>query len=184
MAQRPGQVVLLNGVGSVGKSAIAKAMQAVTTDPYLHVPMDSFLDMLPAESFGRPEGLTFEESLVDDSPVIHIRTGTFAELTFHGMRQAVAAMSSVGLNLIVDDVVIAREVAEYRALIDRLHVVKVTAPLAVLEQRERLRGDRIVGLARGQHPVLHADIVYDLTVRTESASPEECAHLIAATFGL
>jgi chloramphenicol 3-O phosphotransferase len=41
------RIVLLNGVGSVGKSSIAKALQAITSEPFLHVQMDAFLDMLP-----------------------------------------------------------------------------------------------------------------------------------------
>lgn len=41
------RIVLLNGVGSVGKTAIAKAMQAITAEPFLHVEMDAFLNMMP-----------------------------------------------------------------------------------------------------------------------------------------
>lgn len=57
------RILLLNGAGSAGKTSIAKALQAITREPYLHVAMDAFLDMLPevyqdhAESF-RYEMLT------------------------------------------------------------------------------------------------------------------------------
>ena len=46
MEPRP-QVIILNGIGSVGKSSMAKALQAITSKPFLHVAMDAFLDMLP-----------------------------------------------------------------------------------------------------------------------------------------
>jgi chloramphenicol 3-O phosphotransferase len=53
------RIILLNGVGSAGKSSIARALQAITSKPYLHVAMDSFLDMLPASYWDHPDGFTF-----------------------------------------------------------------------------------------------------------------------------
>ncbi len=52
------RVVILNGVGSVGKSTIAKALQEIAHDSFLHVPMDSFLEMLPAK-YAQPTGQRF-----------------------------------------------------------------------------------------------------------------------------
>jgi chloramphenicol 3-O-phosphotransferase len=46
-SQQAGRIVVLNGIGSVGKSFVAKALQALVTEPFLHVQMDAFLDMLP-----------------------------------------------------------------------------------------------------------------------------------------
>lgn len=57
-------------------------------------------------------------------------------------------------------------------------LVGVLAPLPVLEERERLRGNRIAGEARAQVDAVHAGIEYDLTVDTASQSPEECARVI------
>ncbi|HEX2941157.1 MAG TPA: hypothetical protein VHO91_08925, partial [Rhodopila sp.] len=50
-------VIILNGVGSVGKSTTARALQAITARPFLHVAMDTFIDMLPAHLIGHPDGL-------------------------------------------------------------------------------------------------------------------------------
>jgi len=41
------RIILLNGAGSAGKSSIAKALQTLTEAPFLHVQMDTFLDMMP-----------------------------------------------------------------------------------------------------------------------------------------
>jgi chloramphenicol 3-O phosphotransferase len=57
-------------------------------------------------------------------------------------------------------------------------LVGIVAPLTVLEERERARGNRIAGEARAQVDVIHSGIVYDLTVDTSRHSPEECAHAI------
>ena len=41
------RVIVLNGVGSLGKSSTAKAIRAIAAKPFLHVSMDAFIDMLP-----------------------------------------------------------------------------------------------------------------------------------------
>jgi chloramphenicol 3-O phosphotransferase len=48
LGPRP-QVIIPNGIGSAGKSTTAKALQAITSKPFLYVAMDAFLDMLPAK---------------------------------------------------------------------------------------------------------------------------------------
>lgn len=172
-----GHVVLLNGVGSVGKSSIAQALQAVTREPFLHVAMDRFLEMLPAQVLDSSDGLTFQPGEADGLPLVAISTGPYAAHVLHGMRRAVRALVEDGLNLIVDDVADSDDVREYRELLvgHRLSVVGVMASLPVLEARERARGDRVVGLARAQFATLHRGITYDVTVDTEAQTPEQCA---------
>ena len=186
MPKRNAQVILLNGVGSAGKSSIARALQDITREPFLHVEMDAFLDMLPARSFDTPEGLTYRASSVDGHAVVDIETGELAALTLQGMRRAVSAMADVGLDLIVDDVAGADDIGEYRTLLrgHRLRVVGVMASLPTLESRERQRGDRAVGLARAQFPVVHRGIEYDLVIDTDARSAEQCAVQIAHDLGL
>ena len=86
--------------------------------------------------------------------------------------------------MVVDDVFIdpqwlhawRSELAETESLL-----VGVVAPMHVLEERERARGNRIAGEARAQVDV-HRGIEYDLTVDTSRQSPEECARSILALF--
>jgi len=105
---------------------------------------------MPHASFEHPDGVTFETIEEDGHPSVVIHTGPVAERVFRGMRHAVAAMAAEGNNLIVDDVLLEGEKQEYPALLApfELHLVGVFAPLAVLEARERARGDRMIGLAR------------------------------------
>jgi chloramphenicol 3-O phosphotransferase len=180
------RIVLLNGVGSAGKSAIAKALQSIVSDWFLHVEMDRFLDMLPDRYFGDPAGMVFETLEEDDKPSIAIHTGPVVERALAGMRHAIAALAAAGNNLIVDDVYMAAEAAEYARLLTpfRVHRVGVFAPLAVLEARERARGDRAIGLARWQFERIHRNMTYDLEVDTAGATPLECAERIKTTFEL
>lgn len=180
------RIVLLNGVGSVGKTAIAKALQAIAAEPFLHVEMDAFLNMLPERYWDHPDGLTFETVQQEGKPSVVIRSGPVAERTFRGMRHAITAMAQEGNSLIVDDVMLEDEMTEYKALLAgfTLHLVGVFAPLDVLEARERARGDRLIGLARWQYDRVHRGKTYDLELHTDSATPMECAERIKQAFRL
>ena len=179
-------IILLNGVGSVGKSSIAKALQTITAEPFLHVEMDAFLNMMPERFWDHPDGLTFETVQQDGKPAVVIKSGPVAERTFRGMRHAIAAMARQSNNLIVDDVMLEDEMTEYAALLSdfALHVVGVFAPLEVLEARERQRSDRLIGLAHWQYDRAHRGKRYDLKLDTSTATPMDCAELIKKEFGL
>ncbi|MEI9887527.1 MAG: AAA family ATPase [Rhizomicrobium sp.] len=181
------RIVLLNGVGSAGKSSIARQIQAQARDVFLHVPMDAWLDMMPQRTLGTPAGLTFETVEQDGAPSVIVTSGPELERTLRGMRHAVAAMAAQGCNMVVDDVIFdAAVMDEYRAFLAAhdLRTVGVFAPLDVLEARERARGDRAIGLARGQFGMVHRGVVYDLAIDTGRASPEACAATIVQRFGL
>jgi chloramphenicol 3-O phosphotransferase len=181
------RIVLLNGVGSAGKSAIAKALQGLTRTPFLHVQMDAFIEMMPEASLDHPDGLTFETVQNDGKPSVIIRSGPLAERVFRGMRHAIAALAAQGNDLIVDDVLLGESARrEYGELLAPFAVfrVGVFAPLDLLEERERQRGDRMIGLARWQYDRVHAGMTYDLEVDTSRATPLECADLIRQKFGL
>ena len=180
------RILILNGAGSAGKSSIARAFQEISTEPFLHVAMDSFVDMLPASYLDHPDGLVFEPVSGDAAPAIAIRIGKVAERAFHGMRRAVAALASEGNNLIVDDVMLGREMEDYKSLLARFDVsfIGIFAPLAVLEERERRRGDRMIGLARWQYDRVHSGMSYDLEIDTSTDAPANCACQIKNAFGL
>jgi chloramphenicol 3-O phosphotransferase len=180
------RIVLLNGVGSVGKSSIARALQAIAREPFLHVKMDAFMEMLPEAYHAHPDGFTYETVQEDGKPSVVIRTGPVGERCLRGMRHAVAAMAAQGNDLIVDDVLLDGAAAAYAELLApfRLFRVGVFAPLDVLKARERQRGDRLIGLARWQYDRVHKDAVYDLEIDSSTATPAECARLIKDKFGL
>lgn len=69
------KIVLLNGVGSAGKSSIARALQTITATPFLHIQMDAFIDMLPEALQDHADGFSFETVLEDGKPSVVIRSG-------------------------------------------------------------------------------------------------------------
>ena len=181
------QVIVLNGVGSVGKSSTARALQEIAVRPFLHVAMDTFMEMLPPNMMGHPDGLLFERGLEKGHPSIAIRTGPVLDRAMGGMRHAIAAMADQGNHLVVDEVMLGQgEALAYRALLAAhdLRIVGLFAPLDVLERRERERGDREVGLARWQFERVHRDVVYDLEIDATAATPMANAQKICEAFGL
>ncbi len=179
-------VILLNGIGSVGKTSAARAFQGLAKLPFLHVQMDSFLEMLPPHLRDHPDAFSFVTVQEDGRPVVEIREGPRGRQLLSGMRHAIAAMADAGNNLIVDDVLLGDAHRQYRNLLKnhRFRIVGLHAPLEIVEQRERARGDRAIGLARWQWPRVHQGVTYDLEIDTVRNDPEACAGLIASSFDL
>ena len=180
------RIIILNGVGSAGKSSIAKALQGLTGDRFLHVQMDGFLDMMPEVGWGRPDWFAVETLEEDGLPSVDIRSGPLGERLMRGMRRAIAALAAAGNDVIVDEVMEAPVKRDYEALLAGFEArfVGIFAPLDVLEARERARGDRMIGLARRQFSRIHKDIAYDLALDTTEATAQECAQRIKESFGL
>ncbi len=181
------QIVILNGVGSVGKSSTARALQQICAQPFLHVAMDAFLAMLPEAMFGHADGMIFETLEDGGKPSVAIRTGPVMDVAMRGMRRAIAAMAGQGNSLIVDDVILdPADEADYRAVLSEFEVrfVGLLAPLEVLEARERARGDRAIGLARWQFDRVHAGRAYDLEIDTAATTPARNAEIIRDAFRL
>lgn len=180
------RIILLNGVGSAGKSSIAKALQTITREPFLYIAMDAFLDVLPEALWGHADGIVFETVQEGGKPSVIIRSGPVAERLLRGMRHAIATMARQGNNVIVDDVLLDGDNAAYEATLAGLDVVRVGvfAPLDVLEAREAARGDRMIGLAQWQYDRVHKGMTYDLEVDTSRSTVIACAEMIRRKFGL
>jgi chloramphenicol 3-O phosphotransferase len=175
-----GRVVLLHGTSSSGKTTVARAVQALTEEPWLRLGIDTFwsaIDERWMEHGPRAsDGFLWRE----DATIV---PGPVGERIAAGMRAAIAACARCGNDVLVDDVFIDRRWLDaWRAELADLEwlLVGVLAPLPVLEERERNRGNRIAGEARAQADAIHSGIEYDLTLDTASQSPEQCARAILA----
>lgn len=172
----PVRIIVLNGVGSVGKTSVARALQALAPVPLLHVQMDVFLEMLPEALQEGPEGFAYREG----PEGVEITSGPAGRRLIRGMHHAVAALAGQGNRVVFDTVMEAPEMGECRALFTPLGAmfVALTAPLDVIEQRESQRGDRMIGLARWQYGRLHRGCNYDLTLDMSQGLPEDAARRI------
>ena len=183
---RSARIVFLNGVGSAGKTSIARALQEIASQPLLYLAMDAFLDMLPQALLDHADGYRFETVIEDGRPSVVIHEGPIGRRLMRGMRRAIAALAAEGNDLIVDEVLVDGDLGDYASLLApfTVHLVGVLAPLEVIEARELARGDRLPGLARWQFDRVHSGMRYHLTVDTGSQTAMQCAALIKRTFGL
>lgn len=149
-----GKIILITGTSSSGKSTLAKGLQQSLAEPFLHLQLDSFIEMLPC---------------TDDWDLF--------QKMVRGLNRSVAAMSEEGNNLIVDHVLINNEwLRQCVTLLRDRYVlfVGLHCPLDELERRERERDPRRQGFARQQFENIHQGKLYDLELDTSVLSPEEC----------
>lgn len=186
----PGQLILLNGTSSAGKSTLAKQLQAILPQPYLHTGLDHFLAAAPwsrlmvyADSTVQTDAegwfLPFRDGALIGAP----RLGALAYQLLDGMYAAFATLATAGINLIVDDVIYDPQVLQ--AAVSRLadlpvFFVGLHCPVEEAKRRELARGDRAPGGAAIFHDLVHRHGVYDLELDTAQLSPAECVEQIQA----
>ena len=179
----PGNIILLNGTSSSGKTTIAQALQEVLETPYLHTGIDQFLiERLPKRLFVRSDGITPAVAegwlaVLRDNALTQMRIGPIGYQWITGMYHAISALAEAGLNVIVDDLIYDRRVL--KAAVETLPTpqvffVGIRCPLEVAEGREQARGNRAPGGARTFYDLVHRPGMYDLEVDSANSSPMDC----------
>ncbi len=176
------QIIYLNGPSSSGKTTLAKALQHAFNEPFLHVGIDKIIGWMPEKvndwtGGEAPLGYSWKKSQDETgNPIQELQAGSYAQKIGETFREVVLALAKMGHHIIIDDVSFGKiQVDEWKETLKDFQVlwVGVNAPLSVLEQREKERGNRIVGSARGQFHKVHVDIAYDLEIDTHQASLTE-----------
>jgi len=174
-------VVVLNGASSAGKTTLATAfrdLRAVAGEFWLMLGIDDFLAKLPPGWKGAAPG----QPAYDAECVRFETTPAGARACFGGVGQhllrayhaAVAGAARAGVNVIVDEVVTDKTVwDDWRTVLAGVDVVWVGIRCAadVADERNRSRGDRFPGLARGQTLTVHEHATYDFEIDTTARPP-------------
>lgn len=143
----PGKIVWLNGTSCSGKSSIANAIKELSDEEVVCYDADSYFPMMPAR----------------DIPA------HFLNNTQYALNQEVMEKSLEGKMVVVDTIFLdhLRALETMKSFKDsQLYFVCVYCPLNVLEMREKERGDRVEGQARGQFNTTYVDWTYDLRFDT------------------
>lgn len=159
----PGQIVLLNGVSSAGKSSIARQLLIDLGRPFFHMGVDMIGAM-------RSQVRTHE---LDPIALAGVLRRTRA-----GFHRAVAAMALAGNDIVMDHVLSEPwRLRDCLAIMTGIDVVfvGVHCSLDELRRREQGRGDRPVGTAASQIEQVHAHTIYDLEVDTSTDMIEACS---------
>lgn len=180
-----GQVVILNGTGSAGKTTLARALQDRAEAPLVHLGIDAFVHGLPPRYRGgshASEGLSFRFD--SDGKIAALDAGPVMHGLIRGMHRAVAAMASAGTSLVVDHVM--WEDAWYRdcaLVLPSALFVGVHCSREVLTERTRARGDRPPGHELFAFDTVHAGRVYDVEVDTSDGDVTRCVDAILERLG-
>ena len=179
--------LVLNGTSCSGKSSIAAALQELWPRPLQVTGLDTFLASQSKRFFaidGRvAAGFSWVPVTVDGQPAFEVVPGPLGLGMIKASHAYWAACAGAALDQVIDDVWLVPD--QPAGLQDALFAantlwVGVHCPLAIAEQRERERGNRIVGTVRGQHALVHTFRKYDVDVDTSVATPQECAQAILA----
>jgi chloramphenicol 3-O phosphotransferase len=173
-------ILLLNGCTSAGKSSLTRALQAQLPDCWLRFGIDDAFGMLPVALHNDRNGFWFDTDAWGDP---RLNLGPAGKTALAAYRRAVVAMANSGASLIVDEVILDRDARDDWLVAlpaDGVIMCGVRCELDELCRRERARGDRLIGQARGQFRHVHDAMIYDIEVDTTSASPEDCARQISA----
>lgn len=197
--RRP-DIVLVNGPSSSGKTTLCRALQAKILHPYLCVGFDDFV-FFSAPRYYRGtdtsrqtqsdnftvEGVEMVTTSPPGAPIsVTARFGPVFRHVIEAMAPSVRALVDSGNAVIFDHVLHDREMYEScQRAFDGLDVFKVgvMCPIDILEARERSRGDRVMGRARGLVDVVHSFCDYDVVVDTGAADVNACVNRILAALG-
>ena len=180
-----GQVIILNGASSSGKTTLASAFRderAAAGEFWLLIGIDDFLSKMPAAWLDlglatgpgahAQDGLRFETT----STGLQLKIGATCRRLLHAYHQAAAAAARSGLNVIVDDVVIDDEVlGDWLDVLGELKPtwVGIRCSPEVTAERERRRGNRPVGMTGTQTDSVHRSLLYAFEIDTGDLAPSE-----------
>lgn len=190
-------VILVNGPSSAGKTTLCRALQAAITEPYLVAAFDDFIFMSAPRYYRGSDtaggsasdaftaaGVEMMRTSTAGAPIsVTARFGPVYRRLIDSMAPAVRALVDGGNRVIFDHVLhdeaMHRSCRTAFAGLD-VFLIGVTCRIEILEARERTRGDRVLGRARGLAEVVHSFMNYDLTIDTGAQSPEACVAAILA----
>jgi chloramphenicol 3-O phosphotransferase len=179
--------IVLNGTSCSGKSSIAAALQVLWPKPLQVTGIDTFLASQSKRFFaldGRVvAGFSRVPATVDGQPAFRWVPGPLGLGMINASHAYWAACADAGLDQVIDDVwLVPDQPAGLQDVLIAANTlwVGVHCPLAIAEERERERGDRILGTVRGQYAAVHTFRRYDVDVDTSVATSQQCAEVIFA----
>lgn len=180
-------VIYLNGPSSAGKTSISLQLQDILPENFLHIGIDTLIAMMPQrtnnfQTTAERTGFCWQrQDLPDGKQGMRITSGEYGRQINTSFHRVVASLLETGHHLIIDDVADGhKEVAIWERELAHCALIKVGVfcDLSVLQEREKIRGDRMQGSAAEQFYRVHQGVTYDLCLQTDSLSSAQCAKRI------
>lgn len=179
------QIIYLNGPSSSGKTTLAHLLQQELDPPFLHIGIDCVIGMMPDklncwEGGPAPLGFSWKNSTDETGhPVHEIQLGPFAKKMSDTLKEIVQTLARLNHYIVIDDVAFGKlDVDKWRSALKNYSVlwIGINTLLPVLEEREKQRGNRMIGSARAQFYQVHKGVNYDLEFDTSKDSSEKIIH--------
>ncbi|MFJ4654778.1 chloramphenicol phosphotransferase CPT family protein [Nocardia sp. NPDC088792] len=159
----PGQVILLNGVSSSGKTSLARQLLCDLDRPFFHIGVDMIGAMRSEPQTDRLDQAALQQALYR---------------TRAGFHRAVAGMALAGNDIVMDHVFSEPwRLQDCLVVMTGIDVVLVGVHCSADEllRREKQRGDRTVGTAAAQLASTHIHGIYDCEIDTSAQSLTDCS---------
>lgn len=207
-ASNPGNIILLIGASSAGKSTLTQTIQDTANTPYLKVGIDTvllyylhlrYLSGVPEyegdDSWKTPNfNPTIDHQLGSswvapgpngNNPYEHLRyrVGPVARLAYSTMYATMAEMSRQGFNVVSDHCFHfdnAYQEAKHRLKGLPVKYIALQPSLETINQREQQRGDRMIGMGASVYHQMIKDFAADLVIDTGKLTPLQAAQQIFA----
>ncbi|WP_244940886.1 chloramphenicol phosphotransferase CPT family protein [Legionella sainthelensi] len=200
MSQWP-EIIILNGTSSAGKTTLAKAMQDDFIIPYLHCSFDTLIMLAPKrywEDAASPEQSPHNAYLEQGVRMIEVQKngqpkkieavfGPVFQSIIDAMPLVVAELVATGNKVIFDQVYHNQKMFDdCKRAFAPYHVLRigVHCPLNIVEERERMRGDRVLGRARGLYDLVHQYGQDDLSIDTGAVTIEQAVIQVKKYLGI
>lgn len=179
------KIILLLGIGSSGKSTVAKELLKQLDEPYQLVGFDYAVMDLDKKYWPggecEQEGFHVVNVITEHGEIPELRTGPVGKAFLNKMMKDIIALANRGVNLIIDTV---PSDAEYKLLQDsliehRVFRVGLKPPLEKVIEREDKRPDRRSGTAKAAYHQFYDHKIFDLVIDTDKTLPSESARLIS-----
>jgi len=173
------KIIFLNGCASAGKTTLAKAIQYCSEEPYLFVGIDALFSALPKKLVGfseKNEKEGFRYVVNPETGVLtEMRVSPYAGKVFSCLPKVIKLLADNGLNIIFDECNFHYELVENYKIFFSNHKffsIGVKCDLETMEEREKLRSNRVIGMAKIFHQsAKNFRYPYDLIVDTANNSP-------------
>lgn len=179
-------IIIINGCPSAGKTTLIKEIQNQYPTPLLSMGIDRFWGSIPDQykEYGLKahEGYSFEKTSNNrGNPIIYVKRGPFANQLAKTIPKVINTFATCGHNVIVDEIFNDETIQPYAKALQNqtVYLIGIVCSLEELERREKSRGNRELGLARGQFNSVHTQQkYYDLIIDNTNVNTITCAQKI------
>ncbi|RHZ37555.1 phosphotransferase-like protein [endosymbiont GvMRE of Glomus versiforme] len=153
------KIIFLNGGASVGKTTLAKEIQHLSKEKFLYVGIDALFGAMPKKIVGfdeqAEEGFRYVIDPKTDK-LTEMKASPYAIQVFTCLPKVVKLLADNGLNVIFDECNFVKKndtkflIDDYKTLFSghELYMIGVKCDLTTIEEREKSRGDRVIGMAK------------------------------------